>query len=156
MSKKLYVRNQKEFKSLVSPEEYKEELEFYKKLLKEDPEAAQFYYDFFMESYSKNPTTDWGRDRRNARRKDIAADGFKSSTNPQEALESQNSTTSYSSTTKRKRNNPYNEYDYLKHRDTSPEIQYIATETVLAKQAIRGLIDTLNLLLYPLRINIKL
>lgn len=43
---------------------------FFQKLLKTDPEAAKFYLEFWIESNTNNPTTDWGRKRRNARRHD--------------------------------------------------------------------------------------
>lgn len=48
-----------------------EDLNFYFHLLEVDPNAAEFYYQFHNEASTNDPVTDWGRDRRKNRRKDM-------------------------------------------------------------------------------------
>lgn len=47
------------------------DLDFYYHLLDNDPDAAKFYMEFHNESSTNDPKTDWGRERRRMRRRDI-------------------------------------------------------------------------------------
>lgn len=67
MGKKLRWLNTKYSMSLGVSEDAK----FYEELLEKDPEAAAFFYDFHNDSYTNDPTSTWGKARRNARRKDV-------------------------------------------------------------------------------------
>ncbi len=50
--------------------ESNEDNAYYQKLVKTDPAAAQWLLNFWIDSNTNNPVSDWGKKRRNARRYD--------------------------------------------------------------------------------------
>ena len=73
----LYVKNRKDYTELVGREGEADDAAFYAHLVKTDPKAAKFYLEMHVDSYSNQPLTQWGRDRRAVRTKDISNTGIK-------------------------------------------------------------------------------